>query len=174
MSCQVFRMTKIWDTHKAIPTMLANTCLELCFLRAFASLIISIRLTHSSLTRPGSVGELQSAPPKLPTGLLFFNNYQRAPKRPPNEGPPNEDPPTSRLRASVCSFSFLAPWSSCLAVSDRRQKHGFSISVSSSLLKWLLLIVASVVKSPTMIRVLLLCARVLRGRARWRLLKLIR
>ena len=47
---------------------------------------------------------------------------QRAPK-----GPPNEDPPKSGLRVSVSSFSSLrpAPRSSCLAISDRCQKHVF-------------------------------------------------
>ena len=46
----------------------------------------------------------------------------------------------------------------------------FSIRMSSSLLKCLILMVTSVVKNPTMIRVTLLCGRVLSGRALRRLL----
>ena len=54
----------------------------------------------------------------------------------------------------------------------RCQKHVcFSIRMSSSLLKCSLLMVASVVKNPTMIRVTLLCGRALSGWALWRLLK---
>ena len=59
-----------------------------------------------------------------------------------------------------------------LAVSNRCRKHVFfSVRVSSSLLKCLLLMVASVAKNPTMIRVTLLCGRVLSGQALWRLLE---
>ena len=47
------------------------------------------------------------------------------------------------------------------------------IKINSSLLKCLLLMVASVVKDPTMIRVTLLCGRVLSGRALWRLLSVL-
>ena len=52
-----------------------------------------------------------------------------------------------------------------------KKAASFSIRMSSSPLKWLLLVVASVVKNPTMIRVTLLCGRALSGRALWRLLK---
>ena len=61
---------------------------------------------------------------------------------------------------SVCSFFPCATWSSCLAVSGRCQKHScFSIRMSSSLLRCLLLMVVSVERNPTMIRVTLLCGR---------------
>ena len=82
---------------------------------------------------------------------------QRVPK-----SPPNEDRPKSGLRVSVCSFSSLheaAVWSSVTVA----KSMCFSIRMSSSPLKCLLLMVASVVKSPTMIRVtpLVLCGRAL-------------
>ena len=54
------------------------------------------------------------------------------------------------------------------------QKHlYFSIRMSSSLLKCLILMVASVVKNPTMIWVTLLSGRALSERALWLLLKLL-
>ena len=92
-------------------------------------------------------------------------NNQRAPK-----GPPNEDPPKSGLGVSACSFSSPSPpFRSCLAVSDRCQNLVcFSIRMTFSLLECLLLVVASVVKNPTMIRVTRLCGRALFERALWR------
>ena len=96
-----------------------------------------------------------------------YRENQRAPK-----DPRNADPPKSGLRVSVCCFLPLAPCFAAVWPSAAAAKTFvcFSIRMSSSLVKCLLLTVASVVRSPTMIRVTLLCGRVLSGRALWRLL----
>ena len=94
---------------------------------------------------------------------------QRAPK-----GPPNKDPPKSGLRVSACSFWVPSPHEAAVWPSAAvAQNMCSSIRMSSSLLKCLLLMVASVVKSPAMIRVTLLCGRALSERALWRLLSYI-
>ena len=85
--------------------------------------------------------------------------YQRAPKC-----PPNEDPPRSGLRVSVRSFSSLRPMKQLFGCQRPLAKtSAFSIRMSSGLLKRLLLMVASVVKTPIMMRVTLLCGRALSG-----------
>ena len=66
--------------------------------------------------------------------------------------------PAMRGTLQFAVFLPFAPWSSCLAVSNRCPTHMcFSIRMSSSLPKCLIWMVASVVKNPTMVRVTLCC-----------------
>ena len=79
---------------------------------------------------------------------------------------PRTHPPKSRHRVSVCSFFFPSPheavvWPSVTFAKNMR----FQTWMSCSLLKCLILMAASVVKNPSMIRVTLLCGQVLSGRA---------
>ena len=80
----------------------------------------------------------------------FFN--QQAPK-----GPPNQDPSKSGLRLSFLCFSALLPKRLFCRQLSSPKPCVVSIRMSSSLLKCLILMVASVVKSPIMIRVTLSC-----------------
>ena len=75
---------------------------------------------------------------------LPVENYKRAPN-----SPPNEDPPKSGLRVSVCNFSSLRLMKQLFGRErPLPETKVFSIGMSSSLLKCLLLMVASVVKEP--------------------------
>ena len=89
---------------------------------------------------------------------------RRAPK-----GPPHEDPPKSGLRVSVCNFSSLRPLKQLFGC-QRPLPKTCVFPLKWVALPWrcLILMIASVVKNPTMIRVTLLCGRVLSGRALWR------
>ena len=98
---------------------------------------------------------------------------QKSPK-----GPPNEDPPKFwKVDQGECSqFFFPPPHEAAVWPSTTIAKKNirFSIRMSSSLLKCLILMVASVVKNPTMIRVTALCGWALSERALWHLLKSVK
>ena len=74
-------------------------------------------------------------------------------ERTPSQRSPKDHPARTHLKADsgwvLAVFSF-SPWSSCFAIGYRYQKHVYlSIRMSSSLLKCLILMVASVVKKPS-------------------------
>ena len=100
----------------------------------------------------------------LEGGLLRLNS-QREPK-----GPHNEDEPKKGLRVSVCIFSLRATFAVVWPLATVAKNICVFPLELARLLKCLILMVASVLKNPTMIRVTLLCGRVLSERALWRLL----
>ena len=91
------------------------------------------------------------------------------------QGPTQWGPTQKRTRGECLQFFFLLSHEAAVWPSATVAKHmcAFSVRMSSSLLMCLILLVASVVKSPSMIRVTLLCGQVLSGWALWRWLRIL-